>query len=173
VHWASPSAFVPVVSEMFKIVNPKVEVRQWEAGGLSAVRASSGRTFYEKALAWKPNRVLLVVSDDGPDNAKALKAMVDGFSDAGIEVMLFDLLRTSPRPDPGAATKSSSTYAAVPVVTPSGAQVIEVGQLLMSSPDEPKFAALDGVHMTEPYHRLMAKQWLKYLIGARKAKLEQ
>ena len=26
---------------------------------------------------------------------------------------------------------------------------------------------IDGIHMTEPYHRLMAKEWLKYLAGAR------
>ena len=53
------------------------------------------------SLATYSNRVLLVVSDNGPDNAKALKTMVDGFNAAGIEVMVFDQLRTSPRPAPG------------------------------------------------------------------------
>jgi len=31
---------------------------------------------------------------------------------------------------------------------------------------------IDGIHMTEPYHRLMAKEWLKYLAGARGDKAE-
>jgi hypothetical protein len=30
---------------------------------------------------------------------------------------------------------------------------------------------MDGVHMTEPYHRLMAKEWLKLLAGVRGPKL--
>jgi hypothetical protein len=30
---------------------------------------------------------------------------------------------------------------------------------------------LDGIHMTEPYHRRMAKKWLKLLVGAREAAL--
>ena len=30
---------------------------------------------------------------------------------------------------------------------------------------------LDGIHMTEPYPRRMAKEWLKLLVGAREAAL--
>jgi hypothetical protein len=50
---------------------------------------------------------------------------------------------------------------------------IEVGRILGESPDRDRFVALDGIHMTEPWHRLMAKEWLKCLAGARKEKLEQ
>jgi hypothetical protein len=46
-------------------------------------------------------------------------------------------------------------------------EVIEVGSVLSSSPDRARFVCLDGIHMTEPYHRLMAKEWLKFLAGAR------
>ncbi len=172
VHWASPSAFVPVVSEMFKTLNPKVDIRQWEAGGLSAARAYSGEKFYEKALAWKPDRVLLVVVDTGPANEQAMKAMVDGFTAAGIEIMVFDRIRNSSRPRPTATAPSLAASLSAPTSAPTGVHVIEVGQLLATSPDASKFVALDGIHMTEPWHRLMAKEWLKYLIGARKAKLE-
>jgi hypothetical protein len=51
-----------------------------------------------------------------------------------------------------------------------GIEVIEVGSILAASPDRSRFVCLDGIHMTEPYHRLMAKEWLKYLAGARGAK---
>ena len=42
-----------------------------------------------------------------------------------------------------------------------------VGPVLAASPDRARFVCLDGIHMTEPYHRLMAKQWLAFLAGAR------
>jgi hypothetical protein len=51
--------------------------------------------------------------------------------------------------------------------TVPGIEVIEVGSILANSPERSKFICLDGIHMTEPYHRLMAKEWLKYLAGAR------
>jgi hypothetical protein len=53
-----------------------------------------------------------------------------------------------------------------------GIEVIEVGSVLSSSPDRARFLCLDGIHMTEPYHRLMAKEWLKFLAGARGTKRE-
>ena len=45
--------------------------------------------------------------------------------------------------------------------------VIEVSPLLAAAPGRERFLCLDGIHMTEPYHRLMAKQWLAFLVGAR------
>jgi hypothetical protein len=51
-HWSSPSAFVPIVTAMFARENPKVQFRQFEAGGLTASRAY--KNFYPDALAWKP-----------------------------------------------------------------------------------------------------------------------
>lgn len=50
--------------------------------------------------------------------------------------------------------------------------VIEVSPLLAAAPDRAQFMCLDGIHMTEPYHRLMAKEWLKLLVGAREASLK-
>ena len=49
--------------------------------------------------------------------------------------------------------------------------VIEVNTLIGAAPDRDRFMCLDGIHMTEPYHRLMAKQWLSFLVGARTAEL--
>lgn len=172
VHWASPSAFVPVVGEMLRLTNPKVEVRQWQAGGLSAVRAYSREKFYEQALAWKPDRVLLVLADSGQENQKAMQAMIDGFTSAGIEVMTFDRLWPA-RPTTRPTSQPASAVASAPPTTAPAAKprIIEVGQVLAQSPDREKFIALDGIHMTEPYHRLMAKEWLKFLCGARKEKL--
>jgi hypothetical protein len=38
-HWSSPSAFVPIVTAMFAQENPKIEFRQFQAGGLTSTRA--------------------------------------------------------------------------------------------------------------------------------------
>jgi hypothetical protein len=185
VHWASPSAFVPISDELLRNVNPKVEIRQWQAGGLTAERAYGREKFYEQALAWKPDRVLLVLGGRGKANDDAMQAMVEGFTRSGIDVMIFDTLRpTRPRPTT-AGTPASGSAAGAPAFPPPSAadtqpaylglpriHVIEVGKMLDTSPDRSKFSALDGIHMTEPWHRLMAKEWLKYLCGARQEKLE-
>jgi hypothetical protein len=46
----------------------------------------------------------------------------------------------------------------------SGFTIVEVAPLLAGRKD---FFCLDNIHMREPYHRLMAKEWLKLLVGAR------
>jgi hypothetical protein len=46
-----------------------------------------------------------------------------------------------------------------------------VNALIGAAPEHDHFVCLDGIHMTEPYHRLMAKQWLGFLVGAREAQL--
>jgi len=61
----------------------------------------------------------------------------------------------------------------VPAARESGMTVVEVSKVLAAAPDRGRFLCLDGIHMTEPYHRLMAKQWLGWLVGARPAHLEQ
>lgn len=38
-HWSSPSSFVPIVIEVFRRENPKVEFKQFAGGGLTATRA--------------------------------------------------------------------------------------------------------------------------------------
>jgi hypothetical protein len=53
----------------------------------------------------------------------------------------------------------------------AGMEVVEVGKLLLEAPERDAFLCLDGIHMTEPYHRLMAREWLKLLAGARGPRL--
>jgi hypothetical protein len=164
VNWASPSAFVPIAAEILARTNPKVKIRQWQGGGLSPSRADC-RQFYQEALAWKPDKVLLVVLANGPADAAALDEMVGGFAKAGAQVMMFDKLRAD---DAGVYVDSKIL---ADIARKHGMKLLEVGPLLAASPDRDRFVCLDGIHMTEPYHRLMAKQWLAYLAGARGASL--
>lgn len=161
-HWASPSAFAPIAAKMLELENPAVVTRQWFGGGLTASRAR--RNFYDEALAWKPDKVLFVVALRRGEDEDALKEMVDGFTAAGAKAYCFDTIR-DPSEDARRNTFGEDR------AKEFGLEVVEVGPVLAASPHRKEFVCLDGIHMTEPYHRLMAKEWLKFLVGARGAKL--
>jgi len=161
-HWSSPSSFVPIVIDVFRRENPKVEFRQYAAGGLTASRAQ--KRFYKDVLAWKPDKVLLVVMTRTDEDYEALKQMGHGLSAAGVKTYIFDEVHDPAAVTPGTVERARKTAAE------GGIEVIEVGSILANSPERSKFICLDGIHMTEPYHRLMAKEWLKYLARGDKGK---
>ena len=161
-HWSSPSSFVPVVIDVFRRENPKVEFKQFAGGGLTATRAQ--QRFYQNVLDWKPDKVMLVVMTRTDADYDALKQLGVGFAAAGIKTYMFDEVHDPESVNPGTVER------AVAAARSGGIEVIEIGSILSSSPDRARFVCLDGIHMTEPYHRLMAKEWLKFLAGARGAK---
>ncbi len=158
-HWSSPSSFVPIVIDIFRRENPKVEFKQFAGGGLTATRAQ--QRFYQSVLDWKPDKVLLVVMTRTDADYVALKELGVGFAAAGIKTYMFDEIH-----DPE-SVKPDTVQRALLAARAGNIEVIEVGSVLSSSPDRARFVCLDGIHMTEPYHRLMAKEWLKFLAGAR------
>jgi hypothetical protein len=158
-HWSSPSSFVPIVIDVFRRVNPSVQFKQFAAGGLTASRAQ--KRFYQDVLAWKPDKVMLVVMTRTDQDYDALNQMGQGFRDAGIRTYMFDEVHDPAAVTPGTVERARKSAEA------SGIEIIEVGETLEKATDRPKFICLDGIHMTEPYHRLMAKEWLKYLASAR------
>ena len=161
-HWSSPSSFVPIVIDVFRRENPKVEFRQFAGGGLTATRAKD--RFYQSVLDWKPDKVMLVVMTRTDADYDVLRQLGAGFAAAGIKTYMFDEVHDPASVNPGVVERALAAAAA------GGIEVIEVGSVLSASPDRSRFLCLDGIHMTEPYHRLMAKEWLKYLAGARSAK---
>ena len=163
-HWSSPSSFVPIVMDVFRRENPTVQFKQFAGGGLTASRAL--KRFYQDVLAWKPDKVMLVVMTRTDEDYDALKQLGAGFREAGIKTYMFDEIY-----DP-ASVKPGTVERALKAAADSRIEVIEVDRVLSLAPDRAKFICLDGIHMTEPYHRLMAKEWLKYLAGARSAKRE-
>ncbi len=154
-HWSSPSSFVPIATDVLRRVNPRVEVRQFAGGGLTAFRAE--RNFYTDLLAWKPDKVLFVVATRTDDDYAALRRMGEGLRANGAKIFLFDDVHL-PASDGG-----DTASKAVEVARATGYEVIEVRAKLEASPDRGRFLCLDGIHMTEPYHRLMAKEWLAFL----------
>lgn len=154
-HWSAPSSFVPIVTAMFALENPKVEFRQFQGGGLTASRAY--KNFYQEALAWKPDLLLLVVMTRQEEDFVALQQMGSGFQQAGIKAVAFDNLQDPLGQDPAMVDRYQRT------ARQAGFTLILVDAVLSASPDHGKFLCLDQIHMTEPYHRLMAKEWLKFL----------
>ena len=154
-HWSSPSSFVPTVIDVFRRINPGVEFKQFAAGGLTATRAKN--RFYQGVLDWKPDKVLLVVMTRTDEDYEVLKELGEGFRRAGIKAYMFDEVH-----DP-AAVQPGSVERALKAAEAGGIKVIPVGDVLANAPDRGNFICLDGIHMKEPYHRLMAKLWLKYL----------
>ena len=157
-HWSSPSSFVPIVIDIFRRENPKVEFKQFAGGGLTATRAQ--QRFYQSVLDWKPDKVLLVVMTRTDGDYEALKELGVGFAAAGIKTYMFDEIHDPESVNPNTVQRALAAARA------GNIEVIEVGSVLSSSPDRARFVCLDGIHMTEPYHRLMAKEWLKFLAGA-------
>lgn len=155
-HWSSPSAFVPIVTAMFASENPKVQFRQFEAGGLTSSRAF--KTFYQDALAWHPDTVLLVLANRSEEDFNSLRTMAQGFIAAGARVVMFDDVHDPDSADPAKLKQESD------VAQQAGIEVVKVSWVLAASPDKARFSCLDHIHMTEPYHRLMAKQWIKVIL---------
>ena len=163
-HWSSPSSFVPVVIDVFRRENPGVEFRQFAAGGLTATRAQE--RFYQSAVNWKPDKVLLVVMTRTDGDYHALRQLGIAFASVGIKTYMFDDMHDPASVNPGTVERALAAAHA------GGIEVIEVGSVLSSSRERARFLCLDGIHMTEPYHRLMAKEWLKFLAGARGARVK-
>jgi hypothetical protein len=158
-HWSTPGAFVPIVTAIFARENPKVEFRQFQGGGLTSTRAMN--RFYADVVAWKPQQVLLVVINRTDEDLDSFRRLGRGLADAGAKVLTFDDVH-----DPK-GTANGLRDRELAVARETGMTVIEVSPLLAAAPDRERFLCLDGIHMTEPYHRLMAKQWLAFLVGAR------
>ena len=155
-HWASPSAFVPIVTAMFATENPAVQFRQFQGGGLTSSRAM--KNFYKDALAWKPDTVLLVLINRTDQDFEDLRTMGQGFKAAGARVVMFDDVHDPDSGDPQARQKEAA------VAREAGIEIAAVSPILAASPDRSRFSCLDHIHMTEPYHRLMAKEWLRVIL---------
>lgn len=161
VHWASPSAFVPVVTAMFAQTNPGVVFRQFAGGGLTFSRAY--RNFYREALDWKPDTVLFVLAGRTEEDLADLRIMAEGFRRTGARVVMFDSVYPAVESDPPIWRQITAAS------RDAGVEILPVQKLLAASAKRDQFVCLDHIHMKEPYHRLMAKEWLKAILRAKSA----
>lgn len=156
-HWSTPSSFPPIVTAMFARENPRVQFRQWSHGGLNFARAY--RNYYADVVAWKPNLVLLVVETHTPEDMAAMKTMIEGLRATGARVVQFDDVEWSD------ADKDPARVRQLALLAKSyGAEIVPSRVILNASPQHNSFPAMDGIHKTEPYHRIMTILWLKAIL---------
>ena len=154
-HWASPGSFTTIAAEMLAEANVPLETRHYSAGGLTATRAV--RTFEREVVEWRPRVTLLVVAVRNDEDLAALASLIGSLRAAGSAVVMFDSVGDSAERDD--AMRSRRNEAA----RTAGAVIVPAAGRLAAAPDHAKFLSLDGIHMTEPYHRLMALVWLEAL----------
>jgi hypothetical protein len=142
---------------MFSRENPRVEFRQFQGGGLTSTRAYA--RFFQDAVAWKPDVVLLVVLNRTDEDLDNFARLGKGLTAAGARVFSFDDLHDPDASDPGRLAREWALGRA------SGITIVPVSRVLSAAPDRARFVCLDGIHMTEPWHRLMAREWLSLVVG--------
>jgi hypothetical protein len=100
-----------------------------------------------------------VVANREDADFEALRKMSKGFADNGADTYIFDNLRDPEEDRPELEQKIRS------IAHDTEMHVIDVSKSIWSDPAHQDFVCLDGIHMKEPYHRLMAKEWLKVVVG--------
>ena len=116
------------------------------------------KNFYQDTLAWKPDTVLLVLINRTDKDLEDLRTMGQGFGASGTRVVMFHDVHDPDSGDPQVRQKESA------VAREAGIEVAIVSPILAASLDRSRFSCLDHIHMTEPYHRLMAKEWLRVIL---------
>ena len=89
-----------------------------------------------------------------------LRLMAQGFKAAGARVLMFDNILNNDDSD------DEKLRANLTTAREAGIEIINVSNILNASPEHDHFRCLDHIHMTEPYHRIMAKEWLKAVLAA-------
>ncbi len=165
-HWSSPTAFVPLAKEVLRLVDAPVTITQITAGGMDALWAKN--EFLPKALATDGQSIYFVVTATQPKEWQALADMITSVKKSGRKAYVFDAIDLY---DPY-QHREDVARSAVTAARNAGAEVIEVQKTFdrVHAGLRKRFLCLDGVHMTEQYHRFMANEWMGYLAGARTAK---
>jgi hypothetical protein len=152
-HWSTPGSFTQIVISIFGRLNQSVQFRHWFQGGLTAPQARD--LFAKEALAWKPDLAFTFVLASTPAELAALSEMDKQFKSAGAQMYAF------PHNGPG-------TYNNVPTLrryaAEHGLRLADFDDAVLAAPNKADFLCLDKIHMTESYHRLMAREFLRFLV---------
>ncbi len=154
-HWASPGSFTTIAAALVAGARLPVETRHYSAGGLKAARA--WRMYGQEVVEWRPTVALLAFEVQSDQDVAAVTTWLTALRDAGTRALMFDDWG-----DPGdreVAMRSRRLDAA----RAGGVVIVPVQARLAEAPDRDGFLSMDGIHMKEPYHRLMALAWLEAL----------
>ena len=149
-HWSSPSSFTQFAITLMGQVNPKVEFHWWGIGGMSYTQARD--LFLKPALEWKPDHVFMMGVVWNEKDAQAAADIARALQKAGVTCTVFPHVLTFPNGDKLREVAKTAPLMVAPIEGP-----------LEEGPKD-QYVSLDGIHMREPFHRVMAKVFLKLLI---------
>jgi len=153
VNWSSPSSFTQIVIEMFAQLNPAVQFKHWSRGGLSASGAKE--LFYQQALDWKSDRAFIFTLAESDADFQAYEEMSEGFANSGSHLYIFPHNGPMPYNDVQKVRRFAKEH---------NLELADFDDVVQAAPNKAEFVSLDKIHMTEPFHRLMAGEFLKFLV---------
>jgi hypothetical protein len=152
INWSTPTSFSQIVITIFGQVNPAVEFRHWQRGGMNALEAKE--FFCAEAVAWKPDLAFTFVVASTPEELAALSDMNNALAAVGAKLFLFPHNGPAPYNNVQALRRYAAQH---------GLRLADFDDVVQAAPDKSEFLSLDKIHMTEPYHRLMAREFLRFL----------
>jgi hypothetical protein len=153
VNWSTPTSFSQIVITIFERLNPAVQFRHWQKGGMNALQAKE--LFCAEATAWKPDLAFIFVLAATPQELSALADIRGSLAAAGARPYFF------PHNGPGPYNNVSTLRR---FAASQGLALADFDDVVQAAPNKSEFVSLDKIHMTEPYHRLMAREFLRFLI---------
>jgi hypothetical protein len=154
-HWASPGSFTTIAAALLIDAHLPIETRHYSAGGLKAARA--WRMYGQEVVEWRPTVALLAFEVQSDQDVTAEATWLTALHDAGVRAVMFDDWGDPGDRDVGMRSRR------LDVARAGGAVIVPVQARLAAAPDRDGFLSMDGIHMKEPYHRLMAFAWLEAL----------
>jgi hypothetical protein len=159
-HWSTHASFTDITASIFAQWNPAIRVAHVSGNHLSSTGAVQDRL--EQVLAHQPDRTLVVVVVREDEHIEALEEIIRRLRAAGSEVNVFDSIVFGFGSEQSAWAPEVSKRA-----RQAGAGVVAVKEMLAAHPQRDDFEALDVVHMTPVYHKVMAIEWTRFLCGMR------
>jgi hypothetical protein len=159
-HWSSQASFADIAGELLHGLNPNIEYKRFSRGGLGATLEYS-----DQIAKFKPDATFLAVGVWNEEHRKVFAQLVADLRKNGSKVYVFDTLT------PTGVSEAFYNAADVAAARAAGATILEVGKILDTHLLKNEFVALDGVHMSPTYHKVMAAEMVRFLAGARPATL--
>ena len=160
VNWATLAPMNVIAEEVFRELNPGVVWGHMGHGGMRAWQARD--KFLDKALEWKPDKVLMVVAVREDRDYEALEEMSRRFKEIGAQTVLFDSIYVKGADE----LVNADTQRLRDLADRTGIALIPVAGKLATHPDRADFICLDNIHMRGSYHKFMAAELLKFLVEA-------
>lgn len=153
IQWSTPAPFTWIAKAILEGTNPGIEILHLGQGGMTP--GTADRLFRQIVLEYRPTQVFLFLLIPTARDVADLARLVRAFEDAGIICTAFTHRLVS---------DFSNVAQLQDVAARTELHILDIEQRLEKSPDRSDFVSLDGVHMTEVYHRLAAVELLKALV---------